>query len=92
MKTLLAGAAALALLTPALAMAQTVDGTWKAVLDSAKTPKKPEVYVIKDGMLAEAGTHAELIERPDGVYRTLSELQFDLADLDGSLASDNLSS
>ncbi|HYS46908.1 MAG TPA: hypothetical protein VEM35_10730 [Rhizomicrobium sp.] len=50
MKTLLAGAAALALLTPALAMAQTVDGTWKAVLDSAKTPKKPEIYVIKDGV------------------------------------------
>jgi hypothetical protein len=50
MKTLLVGAAALVLLTPALAMAQSVDGTWKAVLDSAKTPKKPDVYLIKDGM------------------------------------------
>src|SRR5439155_12723806 len=58
----------------------------------ATVRKADRIYVIKDGMLAEAGTHAELIERPDGVYRTLSELQFDLANLDGSLASDNLSS
>jgi ATP-binding cassette subfamily B protein len=40
------------------------------------------IYVIKDGTIAESGTHAELIARPSGVYRTLSELQFDLAELD----------
>jgi ATP-binding cassette subfamily B protein len=40
------------------------------------------IYVIKDGAIAESGTHAELITRPNGVYRTLSELQFDLAELD----------
>jgi hypothetical protein len=54
MKILLAGAAALVLLTPVVAMADGVpsgvDGTWKAVLDSAKTPKKPDVIVIKDGL------------------------------------------
>jgi ABC-type multidrug transport system fused ATPase/permease subunit len=34
------------------------------------------IYVVKGGEVAEAGTHAELLARPDGVYRTLSELQF----------------
>jgi ATP-binding cassette subfamily B protein len=36
------------------------------------------IYVIKEGEVVESGTHNELIARPDGVYRTLSELQFDL--------------
>src|SRR5262249_47945740 len=36
------------------------------------------IYVIKDGMTVEAGTHDELVAREDGVYRTLSELQFEL--------------
>jgi ABC transporter fused permease/ATP-binding protein len=35
------------------------------------------IYVLKEGRTIEAGTHAELIARPDGVYRTLSELQFE---------------
>ena len=36
------------------------------------------LFVIKDGRLVESGTHAELVGRPDGVYRTLYELQVDL--------------
>jgi ATP-binding cassette subfamily B protein len=36
------------------------------------------IYVIKEGEVVEAGTHAELVARPDGVYRMLSELQLDL--------------
>jgi len=33
------------------------------------------IYVIKDGATVEEGTHAELLEREDGIYRMLSELQ-----------------
>jgi ATP-binding cassette subfamily B protein len=35
------------------------------------------IFVIKEGEAIEEGTHAELLARPGGVYRTLSELQFD---------------
>ncbi len=35
------------------------------------------ISVIKDGQAVESGTHAELLARPDGVYRTLVELQLD---------------
>jgi ATP-binding cassette subfamily B protein len=35
------------------------------------------IYVIKEGEVVESGTHDDLVARPDGVYRTLSELQFD---------------
>jgi ATP-binding cassette subfamily B protein len=40
------------------------------------------IYVIKEGEVVEAGTHAELVARPDGVYRMLSELQLDLSERD----------
>ena len=46
MKSLLAGAAALALFAPACAFAAGLDGTWKANIDTAQAPKKPEVYVV----------------------------------------------
>jgi ATP-binding cassette subfamily B protein len=36
------------------------------------------IYVIKEGEVVESGTHDELLARRDGIYRTLSELQFDL--------------
>jgi ATP-binding cassette subfamily B protein len=36
------------------------------------------LFVIKDGRMAECGTHEELLERPSGVYRTLYEMQLDL--------------
>jgi ABC-type multidrug transport system fused ATPase/permease subunit len=36
------------------------------------------IYVIKDGSTVEAGTRDELLSLPEGVYRNLSELQFDL--------------
>jgi ABC-type multidrug transport system fused ATPase/permease subunit len=37
------------------------------------------IFVIKDGATVESGTHAELLLREDGLYRTLCELQFDLS-------------
>ena len=36
------------------------------------------IVVIRDGTVAETGTHAELLENRDGLYRRLSEFQFDL--------------
>jgi ABC-type multidrug transport system fused ATPase/permease subunit len=36
------------------------------------------IVVIKDGCTVETGTHDELIQRDDGVYRTLSQLQLNL--------------
>jgi len=34
------------------------------------------IYVIEEGAVSESGAHAELLERPSGTYRRLSELQF----------------
>jgi ATP-binding cassette subfamily B protein len=36
------------------------------------------IVVIKEGSTVESGTHAELLQREDGVYRTLSERQLEL--------------
>jgi ATP-binding cassette subfamily B protein len=36
------------------------------------------LFVIEHGRLAEAGTHRELLARPDGIYRRLYELQLQL--------------
>jgi ATP-binding cassette subfamily B protein len=37
------------------------------------------IIVIKDGQTVESGTHEELQGQEDGLYRRLSELQFDLS-------------
>ena len=37
------------------------------------------IYVLQDGAIAESGTHDELLRNGSGLYRRLSELQFDLA-------------
>jgi len=36
-------------------------------------------FVIKDGATVESGTHAELLDKEDGLYRMLCELQFELS-------------
>ncbi len=37
------------------------------------------IYVLQDGAVAESGTHDELLRNDDGLYRRLSQMQFDLA-------------
>jgi ATP-binding cassette subfamily B protein len=36
------------------------------------------IFVIRDGATVEAGTHAELVAKENGIYRNFSALQFDL--------------
>jgi hypothetical protein len=51
MKKLLVFGFLVALLLPAVALAQNAfDGTWKIDLNNAKLPTKPDVYVLQDGM------------------------------------------
>jgi ATP-binding cassette subfamily B protein len=47
----------------------------------ATVRKADRIFAIKGGTVVESGTHAELMGRPDGVYRVLSELQLDLGDV-----------
>ena len=36
------------------------------------------LFVISEGRLAESGTHRELLDRPEGIYRRLYEMQLQL--------------
>jgi ATP-binding cassette subfamily B protein len=36
------------------------------------------IFVVEEGQVVESGTHSELLARDGGLYRALSELQFDL--------------
>ena len=38
--------------------------------------KADQILVLDQGHLVEKGTHTELTQLPDGIYRNLSELQF----------------
>lgn len=46
-------------------------------LSTVRTADK--IIVVKDGQVIEQGTHQDLMELENGVYRNLSELQFDLS-------------
>ena len=51
MKSLICGAMLCAVVAPAFALADSpIDGTWKADVSSAQMPKKPDRYLLKDGM------------------------------------------
>jgi ATP-binding cassette subfamily B protein len=45
----------------------------------ATVRRADRILVIQDGKLVESGTHAELNQQDNGLYRRLAELQFDLA-------------
>ena len=42
-----------------------------------------QIVVIRDGSVVESGTHADLLANKDGLYRRLSEFQFDLDKTEG---------
>jgi ABC-type multidrug transport system fused ATPase/permease subunit len=44
----------------------------------ATVRKADQIIVIEEGAVVEAGTHAELLSNKSGLYRRLSEFQFDL--------------
>ena len=44
----------------------------------ATVRRADRILVIRDGQLVESGTHAELHQQENGLYRRLAELQFDL--------------
>jgi hypothetical protein len=51
MKALICGAMLCAVVAPSYALADSpIDGTWKADVSSAQMPKKPDIFVLKDGM------------------------------------------
>ncbi len=51
MNKLLVSGLVVALLTPAAVLAQSaIDGTWKIDVNKAQMPKKPDVYVLQNGM------------------------------------------
>ncbi len=37
-----------------------------------------KIYVLENGQILESGTHTELTEKEDGIYKNLARLQFDL--------------
>jgi ABC-type multidrug transport system fused ATPase/permease subunit len=37
------------------------------------------ILVIQDGMMVESGTHSELNQQENGLYRRLAELQFSVS-------------
>jgi len=40
--------------------------------------KASRLFVISEGRLAESGTHRELLDKPDGIYRRLYQMQLQL--------------
>jgi len=50
MKALICGAVICAVVAPLSATASPIDGTWKGDVSSAQMPKKPDIFVLKDGM------------------------------------------
>jgi ABC-type multidrug transport system fused ATPase/permease subunit len=45
----------------------------------ATVRRADRILVIQNGMLVESGTHTELNQQENGLYRRLAELQFNLS-------------
>ena len=45
------------------------------------------IYVVEDGRIVESGTHDELLQREDGVYRKLHDIQFKDQELPATLSA-----
>ena len=73
MKTLLGIGLLASLLLPGLATAQNAfDGTWKIDVNKAEFPKKPDVFLLQDGMW-ECKTCVPLIKiKADGQDQTVT--------------------
>jgi hypothetical protein len=57
-----------ALLASTPVLAQSIDGTWKADVNSAQAPKKPEVYLIKGGSFSCKTCTPAFTVKADGQY------------------------
>ena len=63
----------LLLLVPVLGWAQSpFDGTWKIDLNKSKLPKKPDEYLLKDGMYECKSCKPEIKLKADGQFQPLS--------------------
>src|SRR5271166_1774624 len=63
----------LLLLVPVLGWAQSpFDGTWKVDLSQAKFPKKPDEYLLKDGMYECKTCKPEIKVKADGEFQPVS--------------------
>lgn len=45
------------------------------------------IYVVKDGEIAESGTHEDLLRHEDGVYRQLHDIQFSTEEAEAAVVS-----
>lgn len=63
-----------------LALEELMEGRTSLIIAHrlATVRKADRIFVIRDGAAVESGKHEELIQRADGLYRALSELQFDM--------------
>ena len=61
------------LLVPVLGWAQSpFDGTWKVDLSKSKLPKKPDEYLLKDGMYECKTCKPEVKVKADGQFQKVS--------------------
>lgn len=65
------------------ALERLVEGrTVFAIAHRLSTLRKADrLFVMEDGKLVEVGTHSELLQKPDGIYRKLSDMQKEMHEI-----------